>query len=73
MSRMYNPQHPGEVLREWLPRDDGNERGQGVAGVACHAFQGVERKGGSNGWNGLAPRCMAGHLPRCLAGDADTA
>ena len=21
MSRMYNPPHPGEVLREWLPED----------------------------------------------------
>lgn len=21
MSRMYNPPHPGEVLREWIPED----------------------------------------------------
>lgn len=21
MSRMHNPAHPGEVLREWLPED----------------------------------------------------
>ena len=21
MSRMYNPPHPGEVLREWIPEE----------------------------------------------------
>ena len=44
MSRMHNPAHLGEVLREWLPEGMTiTKAAKELQSFTCHAFQSAER------------------------------
>jgi integrase len=71
---------PLDLLRMWHTKIEagslneagvGDASGEGIAGFPRDAFQGAERQGRRHGRYGAASVCLAGHIRRSMAGDAE--
>lgn len=73
MSRMHNPAHPGEVLREWLPAEMTVTRAAKELQVSRVTLSKVLNcKAGVTAWMVLRLARMTWHVARCLAWYANT-